>query len=123
MPGPGGQGGVPTGVRISVTLSKPDTFYVEIIKHAAPISLEGEKYVLLGSKAASSAAGKVTSTGWELTYDRPVVNDARAAKKKGRIFYFDIASGHFECSYAEENCPDPAAAEEICRSIRPMRAE
>lgn len=118
MPGPGGQGGIPAGVRITVTLTKPKSFYVQIIKNATPTSLEGEKYVLLGNKVGTNMIGKVTSTGWELTYDMPVTNDARVATQAHEL-YADLAGGHFMCSYADVNCPDPAAAEAICRSMRP----
>ena len=50
--------------------------------------------------------GKVTSTGWELTYDMPVTNDARTSSK-AHVLHADLAGGHFECSYADVNCPDP----------------
>lgn len=121
MPGPGGLGGIPTGVRISVTLTKPRGFYVEIVKNAQPTSLEGEKYVLLANKVGTKMVGKATSTGWELTYDMPVTNDAQPATQAHEL-YADLAGGHFTCSYADVNCPDPAAAEAICRSLRPKPA-
>ena len=38
---------------------------------------------------------------------------------KGGVVYVDIAGGHFQCTYAEEKCTDPTAAEAICRSMRP----
>ena len=119
-PGPGGLGGIPSGVRITVTLSHPapNGFYVEIVKTAEPTSLEGEKYVLLANKVGSKMVGKVTSTGWELTYDMPGPSDARTSSK-AHVLHADIAGGHFDCRYADVNCTDRAAAEAICRSMRP----
>jgi len=122
LPGPGGLGGIPSGVRISVTLTKPKGFYVEIVKNAQPTSLEGEKHVLLANKVGTNMVDKATPTGWELTYDMPVTDDARPAAKAHEL-YADLAGGHFTCSYADVNCPDPAAAEAICRSLRAKPAE
>lgn len=113
MPGPGGQGGIPTGVRISVTLTKPHGFYVEIVKNASPTSLEGEKQALLAAKAGTNMVDKITSTGWELTYDMPTTTATQAHE-----LYADLAGGHFMCTYADVNCPDSAAADAICRSLR-----
>lgn len=122
LPGPGGLGGIPSGVRISVTITKPNGYYVEIVKSAQPTSLDGEKQGLLGSKAGTNMVGKATNTGWELTYDMPVTNDARVATQAHEL-YVDLAGGHFKCTYADVNCPDPAAAEAICRSLRPKPSE
>jgi hypothetical protein len=122
LPGPEGLGGIPRGARISVTLTKPKGFYVEIVKNAEPTSLEGEKHVLLANKVGTNMVGKATSTGWELTYDMPVTNDARLATQAHEV-YADLAGGHFTCSYADVNCANPSAAEAICRSIRLKPAE
>ena len=117
LPGPGGQGGIPGGDRISVTLTKPNGFYVEIVKNARPTSLEGEKYALVAAKAGTNMVDKVTSTGWELTYDMPVTGNGKTATQAHEL-YADLGGGHFMCSYADVNCPDAAAAEAICRSLR-----
>jgi hypothetical protein len=123
LPGPGGGGGIPSGVRISLTLTHRDPrgFYVEIVKTAAPRSLDAEKATLLANKVGSNMVGKVTPTGWELTYDMPVTNDARIASQS-HVLYADLAGGHYTCSYADVNCTDRAAAEAICRSMRPKPA-
>jgi len=123
LPGPGGMGGIPRGVRVSVRLSKPAPlgFYVEIIRTAEPVSLEAMKHALVGSTAGSNMVGHVTSTGWDLIYDMP--GAAGASTSKAHIVYVDIAGGHFQCIYAEANCTDPAAAEAICRSMRPKAGE
>jgi hypothetical protein len=117
LPGPGGQGGAPSGVRISLVLTRPgpDGFYVEIIKTAEAVSLDGTTFALVANNVGSNMAGKATGTGWELTYDLP-------SGGKAHVVYADIAGGHFECSYADVNCPSPAAAEAICRSMRPAPA-
>lgn len=119
LPGPGGKGGIPTDVRPSAVLSLPGPrgFYVELLKTAEPVSLEGMKRALVGNKVGSHHVGKATKTGWELTYD--MINPADGKTGKAHTFYFDVAAGHYQCSYYEVNCGDPAAADAICRSIRP----
>jgi hypothetical protein len=47
--------------------------------------------------------------------------DAGSTGERGG--YTDLAGGHFTCSYADVNRPDPSAAEAICRSIRPKSAD
>jgi hypothetical protein len=119
MPGPGGQGGIPGGDHMSVTLTKPNGFYVELVKDASPTSLEGEKYVLTeGGKLKREMVGKVTSSGWELSYDYGTSKDGGRVPQTHEI-YTDIAGGHFKCTYGADNCPDATAAEAICRSLRP----
>jgi hypothetical protein len=118
LPGPGGQGGIPRGVRPSVVLMKPapQSFYVEILKTSEPVSLEGMQYVLAGNKVGSNFIGKATSTGWELTYDAA---RGGGSTSKSHILYMDSAGGHYQCTFDEGNCGDAGAAEAICRSFRP----
>jgi hypothetical protein len=125
LPGPKGSGGVPGGVDPTVTVGMPGdhAFYVQIEKPIAPVSLEGMKYVVLGNKMAvpSSVVGKATPSGWDLTYDS--ADAADASSRKVHVIYADIAGGHFQCTYADVNCKDPAVAEAICRSLRPSAAK
>jgi hypothetical protein len=119
LPGPEGMGGIPTGDRPSTVLILPGPhgFYVEIIKTNAPVSMEAMKHVLVGSQVGQNHDGEATSTGWEMTYETRGVPDA--STKKTHIQYFEVAGGYYQCIYGEANCGDPAAAEAICRSIRP----
>jgi hypothetical protein len=118
-PGPGGKGGIPTGVQPSAVLIRRGSqgFYVGLVKTAEPVSLEGMKRVLVGNKIGSNLVGKATKTGWELTYD--MSREADGGTSKVHTLYFDVGGGHYRCTYNEADCADPAAAEAICRSIRP----
>jgi hypothetical protein len=118
LPGPRGQGGIPSGVRPSVvlTMPAPHSFYVEILKLSEPVSLEGMQYVLAGNKVGSNFIGRATSTGWELTYDTV---RGGGSTSKAHILYVDSAGGHYQCTFDEGNCSDVGAAEAICRSFRP----
>ena len=121
LPGPGGQGGIPTGVRPQLTLSLagPHGFYLQIVRSATPTSLEGMKQVLVSNKIASDLVGTTTANGWELTYNQ--IGQDGAAQGKARISSAHIAGAYFQCTYGEMNCADPAAARAICRSLRPEK--
>jgi|GEM_PF-3366983 len=119
LPGPGGEGGSPTGERPDVVLILPGAhgFRVQIVKPSEPVSLDGMKYVLVGNKVGSNHVGTATKTGWELTYD--VRSEESSSTSKAHIIYADIAGGHYQCEYDEASTGDAAVAEAICRSIRP----
>jgi hypothetical protein len=118
LPGPGGKGGIPTGARPRVVLAKPgpDGFYVELAKPSEPVSLDGMKYSLTGNKIGSNFVSTITSAGWDLTYDTPRGDGSTSVT---HIIYVDIGGGHYECTYDEGNGGSAAAAEGICRSLRP----
>jgi hypothetical protein len=127
LPGPGGLGGVQTDERPSVTLSmtEPHRFYVEIVKPKERVSLEGMKYVLPQLKATNIVAAP-TSAGWDLTYDTqeegaPTSKDGGSTSKT-HIIYVELAGGNYQCTYGEVSCSDVAAAESICRSMRAKAA-
>jgi len=112
LPGPGGMGGIPRGERPSVKLTMPGakSFYVDIEKPKDPVSLDGMKRVIVGMKMGTKIVTKTTANGWEITY---ASDDGNA-----HILYADIAGGHYQCTYADVNCGDPAMADAICRSLR-----
>lgn len=118
MPGPGGQGGIPTGERPSLTLSMagPKGFYVQLEKPKDAVSLDGMKRVIDGMKMGTNVVTKKTANGWEISYARTDAADAEPPN--AHILYFDIAGGHYQCTYADVNCGDPAMADAICRSLR-----
>lgn len=116
LPGPEGGGGTPADERPNVVLTKPQGFYVEIVKPAKPVSMEGMMYSLGQNKVGSNLSGKATANGWDLTYET-VRGDATPSKT--HIIYVTLNGGHYQCTYDDSNCPDPKAAEAICRSIRP----
>ncbi|WP_437676304.1 hypothetical protein [Sorangium sp. So ce131] len=123
LPGPEGLGGIPSGVRPSVVLTRPDGYHVEIAKPAQRLSLEAEKASLEQSRAGSNFREVVTSDGWELTYDRPTLPGAEPGRSGGEahVIYREIAAGNYQCSWADVSGRDPRAAEAVCRSIRPRR--
>lgn len=118
MPGPGGMGGIPPGERPSatVTLAGPRGFYVQIEKTKDPVSPDGMKRVIVGMKMGTNIVTKTTANTWEITYARTDAADAEPPN--AHILYFDIAGGHYQCTYADVNCGDRAAADAICRSLR-----
>ncbi|HTN92607.1 MAG TPA: hypothetical protein VL242_53430 [Sorangium sp.] len=123
LPGPGGLGGLPSGERPSVVLTRPDGYHVEIAKPAQRASLEAEKASLEQSHAGSNFREIATPDGWELTYDMPTQPGAEPGRSGGRahIIYREIAAGNYRCSWADVNGRDPKAAEAVCRSIRPRQ--
>jgi len=119
LPGPGGQGGSPTGERPTLTLfmAGANHFHLQIIKSSEPTSLDGMERVIRGNHMGTNLVGKQTAHGWELSYNAIAEGETTPGKPVHTIFN-DIAGGHFECTYGEANCADPAVADAICRSIR-----
>jgi hypothetical protein len=119
LPGPGGEGGSPTDERPYVTLAMagPHGFHVEITKSREAATLDATKAMYAANHVGTDHIGVVTSTGWEMTYQTRRSDDP-AKPSTARVFHVDLGGGHYECVYDEQNCPDPAAAESICRSMR-----
>jgi hypothetical protein len=116
LQGPDGLGGIPSGERIEANISKSAAFYVQLLRTRVPSTLEGTKQSLLANHVGRNLKGTVTETGWELSYEL-IVNGTSSGK--AHVIYTEIAQKHYECSWADVNCPDPAAAEALCRSLRP----
>ena len=121
LPGPGGLGGQPSGVRPHVTLSKagPQGFYVELAREPSASTLDGTKYIYTANKTAQNMVGRTTTTGWELDYDG--ISPTGEPTGRAHLIHYDLAGKPFQCSWANSNCGDPATAEAICRSVRVSR--
>jgi hypothetical protein len=117
LPGPGGLGGSPTDERPYVTLVGGHSFYVTITKTQERSTLEGKQQSYLANHIGSNHTGKATPTGWEMTYRTSRGDDAT---KLGTVvlIYADLAGGHYECMYDDQNSREPAVADAICRSMR-----
>ncbi len=122
LPGPGGQGGSPVGERPVVTVAQagPHGFYLTITRSSYAMTLEGEKSTQVSNQIGSKLVGKTTPTGWELVGDQ--TSPGGGPPTPFHEIYVDLAGGHYDCIYAAVNCADPAAAEAVCRSIRPAAA-
>ena len=112
LPGPGGQGGSPVGERPSVTLTRAQSFNVEVRKLPQPMTYEDAIAVLEKSPGNANFRGKRAPHGWELTYDM-----AGAPPVKVSLIYADLGGGHYECGWTSQS-PDVEAAEAVCRSVR-----
>jgi hypothetical protein len=117
LPGPGGLRGIPSGERIEASIAKKGAFYLQLVRTRLPPTLEGTKQSLLANHVGRNLKGTVTQTGWELTYEH--IDSSGASPGKAHVIYAYIAGKHYECSWADVNCPDPVAAEALCRSLRP----
>ncbi len=119
LPGPGGLGGSPVGERPVVTIAEagPHGFYLTITGSSYAMTLEGQKSTLVSNKLGSNFVGKTTPTGFELVGDQ--TSPGGGPSTRFHEIYVDLAGGHYDCIYAEVNCADPAAAEAVCRSMRP----
>ena len=120
LPGPGGEGGSPVGERPYVELSMPGRFHVTITKTRGASTLDATKALYVANKLGTDHAGASTPTGWELTYRVPRSDDSTKTSV-AHLVYAALGGGHYECSYDEQNCADPKAAETICRSMRAKR--
>ncbi len=121
LPGPGGLGGIPSGQRIHASISKPNPngLFVELLRTADPVTLEGMKSSLVANGIARHLVGKTTTPGWELTYEQ--IDGADASIGEVHIVYADLGGKHYQCTWAETNCADKKAADGICRSLRAKR--
>jgi len=120
LPGPGGLGGIPSGQHIEARItSQEGKLFMSLVRSAAPKTLEATEKTLEANHIARGLAGKTTPTGWELTYEQ--IDTTGASIGKVHVVYADVAGGHYECTWAEVNCGDHAAADALCRSLRPKR--
>ena len=120
LPGPEGLGGSPVDERPYVTITLAGRFSVQITKTQGPSTLEGTKALYIANRIGTNHTGVTTPTGWELTY-RTARSDDATKTSSVHLMYADLGGGHYECIYGEQNCPDIAAAEAICRSMRAKR--
>ena len=118
LPGPGGQGGIPSGVRVEASITKPNPngLFVQIVRTAEPASLDGTKQSLSANHVGREMKGATTQAGWELTYEQLDANGAPVGNV--HMVYRDIGGGHYQCTWGEANCADRAGADAICRSMR-----
>jgi hypothetical protein len=123
LPGPDGLGGVPSGERISLTVSLagPRGYHVEIVRTALPRTAATERGILEQIHQGESFVEKTTANGWELEYSQrlpPAAPGASSKTTRVHVRYREVSGKYFHCSWADVNCPDTTAAEAVCRSMR-----